>query len=407
MTATVYNFNLSTAGVVVDDTSIIQAEVQNEYSVLFGGDMDVTSPSTPQGLLINAETLARVNIANNNATLANQINPNFAGGVFLDSILSLMGSQRLTETFSIVQITYTGTPATVILSGFQIRDTNGNIWLSSDSATIPGGGVVDSVQFQCEVPGEIVVSALSTWVQVVPVSGLSVTNVADNSNTGTLEQSDAQARLFRLNTLFLQGNASAGSIISSVSNAIGVSSLSFLENDGVAATIDSIAMLANSIYLCVNGGTSEDIAAAMTASKASGIAYTNGASSTPITYSYSVPVSGQLIDVKFDRPDTIDIGVKATIKLNQPVQNYITTVRNAILSYAAGEISGLPGLTVGQSVSPFEISSAIGIQYPQVYVTKLEVQNITASGSLQTIQIDLNLWQIAQIQASNILVVIG
>jgi len=183
--------------------------------------------------------------------------------------------------------------------------------------------------------------------------------------------------------------------------------LSFLENDGVAATIDSIAMLANSIYLCVNGGTSEDIAAAMTASKASGIAYTNGASSTPITYSYSVPVSGQLIDVKFDRPDTIDIGVKATIKLNQPVQNYITTVRNAILSYAAGEISGLPGLTVGQSVSPFEISSAIGIQYPQVYVTKLEVQNITASGSLQTIQIDLNLWQIAQIQASNILVVIG
>jgi len=214
MTATVYNFNLSTAGVVVDDTSIIQAEVQNEYSVLFGGDMDVTSPSTPQGLLINAETLARVNIANNNATLANQINPNFAGGVFLDSILSLMGSQRLTETFSIVQITYTGTPATVILSGFQIRDTNGNIWLSSDSATIPGGGVVDSVQFQCEVPGEIVVSALSTWVQVVPVSGLSVTNVADNSNTGTLEQSDAQARLFRLNTLFLQGNASAGSIIS-------------------------------------------------------------------------------------------------------------------------------------------------------------------------------------------------
>jgi hypothetical protein len=408
MTTPVYDYNPNTAGVTVVDTSFIQTDVQNEYAALFGGAMDVTSPSTPQGLLINAETLARVGVADNNATLANQINPNFAGGVYLDAILSLMGAQRLSEEFSIVYITYGGIASTIVPSGFQIEDTNGNIWIATQSATIPMSTTLDGNQFQCTVAGAIVVDASIRWTQVVRLSGLeTVTNDAVNTSTGTLEQSDASARQYRLNTLYLQGNASAGAIIAAVYNTLGVASLSFVENDSTAGTVEGVTMVANSIYLCINGGTDVNIASALTASKAAGIAYNNGASSAPVSYSYTVPVSGQVINVIFDRPDIIDIGVKATVILNQPVQNYLTTIQNAILDYAAGNVNGLAGLIVGQSVSPFEISSAIGIQYPQVYVTKLEVQNITASGSLQTTQIDLDVWEMAQIQPANIVVVIG
>src|ERR1700744_6527208 len=84
---------LQQTGVVVPDTSGLLADVQTEYQTVFGSDLIVT-PNTPQGVLITAETLARTEVVNNNAALANQINPNVAGGVFLDAILALTGVQR-------------------------------------------------------------------------------------------------------------------------------------------------------------------------------------------------------------------------------------------------------------------------------------------------------------------------
>ena len=74
--ADVYNY-INTTGLIVPDSSEILTEVQNEYVAAFGADLQVNNPNSPQGLLINAETQARIAVANNNATLANQINPSF------------------------------------------------------------------------------------------------------------------------------------------------------------------------------------------------------------------------------------------------------------------------------------------------------------------------------------------
>ena len=76
---------IDTTGVIVPDTATIQSEVEGEYKAVFGQDLVVT-PNTPQGVLITAEVAARSNVVRNNAALANQINPNLAGGVFLDAI---------------------------------------------------------------------------------------------------------------------------------------------------------------------------------------------------------------------------------------------------------------------------------------------------------------------------------
>ena len=69
-------------------------------------------------MLIAAETLARTEVVNNNAALANQINPNNAGGVFLDAILALTGMQRSSATQTLVtNVTLTGVAGTVISAG--------------------------------------------------------------------------------------------------------------------------------------------------------------------------------------------------------------------------------------------------------------------------------------------------
>ncbi len=90
--ADVYDY-IAETGVIMLETGVIQTEVQAEYQAAFGMDLN-TAPNTPQGILITTEVLARTAVADNNAALANQINPNEAGGVFLDALLALTGAYR-------------------------------------------------------------------------------------------------------------------------------------------------------------------------------------------------------------------------------------------------------------------------------------------------------------------------
>src|SRR5277367_2945438 len=117
MTESVPYQYLDATGVIIADTSSLLADVQGEYQSVFGADLIVT-PDTPQGVLITAETLSRVAVVNNNAALANQINPNIAGGVFLDALLALTGMQRTPATPTVVpNVSLTGVPGTVIAAG--------------------------------------------------------------------------------------------------------------------------------------------------------------------------------------------------------------------------------------------------------------------------------------------------
>ena len=374
----VYNYILDT-GLIVPDTADIQAQVQQEYINAFGNNLDVADPNTPQGLLINAETQARIAASTNNAVLANQINPNLAGGVFLDAILALMGSERTPATNSLVTVTVTGVAGTIIPQGALAQDANGNEWQSINMVTIPPGGTLNNVSFNAVDTGPIIVTSGQLNIIISNVIGWeTISNPAGNAIIGQNTQSDISARQYRINTLYLQSNGLAGSIIAALTATETVKSLYFIENPSSSpATIQGVAMNANSIYCCIDGTNQQAIAATLTATKSAGCAYTNGASASPVSYNYSVPISGQVIDVLWDNPDLIEIAVNITVTLYTPVQDYVTTVKNAILNYAEGFVDGLRGLVVGANVSPFEISAAVGIQFPGIYVANCEISKKT------------------------------
>ena len=133
---------LTQTGVVVPDVSDILAEVQGEYVSIFGSDMS-TDPSTPQGVLITAEALARTQVVQNNAALANQINPNVAGGTFLDEIMALTGVQRTPQSQTVVtNVTVTGV---VVPEGSQAQTAAGDIFAADQAVTIPSGGSTRSI----------------------------------------------------------------------------------------------------------------------------------------------------------------------------------------------------------------------------------------------------------------------
>lgn len=391
---------INETGVIIADTATVQAEVQAEFREAFGADL-VVSPSTPQGLLITAETIARSNMIRNNAALANQINPNLAGGVFLDAIWALTGGQRLAATPSyIVGVQLTGVPGTVIPAGSQASLVDGTLFESVSEVALDGLGGA-TVDFQAVENGLIaanpgtltqVVTAILGWDQVT------------NPNAATLGrnlESDQASRIRRRNTLSLQNVALSEAITSALYDTEGVRSLTFRENfTKVDATIDGIFLLANSVWACVDGGTDNDVAMALLANKSLGANWNGGT-----TVNVTDPASGQVYPVKFERPTPVPVLARVTVRVGTSTVDVVTAVKNAVLAYANGELEDEAGFVVGGNVSAFELAGAVNRQAPGIFVQLCEV-SFASPVSYTTSELAIALDEKATITNSNITVVI-
>ena len=391
---------LSDAGVIVADTSTVQASVESEFKSALGADL-VTTANTPGGVLITAETLARSEVLKNNAALANQINPNLAGGVFLDAIVALTGGQRSAASYSVITgVELTGLAGTVIPAGSLASLADGTQFASVSSVTLDGSGsgVVD---FQAVDLGPIA-AASGALTQVV--SAILGWDSVTNPNAATLGrniESDQALRMKRKNTLSLQNVALPEAITSALYAVQNVKSLAFRENPtGSSATIDGITLVKNSVWACVQGGTDGDIAAALLANKSMGCNW-NGSTTVSVVDS----ASGQAYSVKFDRPTAVPVQARVTVRNIGAVTNVPATVRSAVLAYAAGEVDGEAGFTVGSDVSPFELAGAVNIQAPGLFVTKLEVSYVSTT-SWVTTSLDIALNEIATITEGAIEVIV-
>lgn len=391
-----YQYVIGT-GVIVPDTSSLLTGVQQEYKDSFGAQDLVVTPDTPQGVLITAETLARVQEVQNNAAVANQINPNVAGGSFLDAILALTGMERTPATKTTVSgVTLTGVPGTMIPQGTLAATAAGDQFASTSAVTLApdGSATVDfaSVEF-----GAIPCSTSDLNVVVSSVLGWETVNNGTAGVLGTLTQSDQAARALRLNTLAFQGVSLPEAITSALYATEGVTSLHFQENvESTTQVINGITMVSHSIYACVKGGTDTDVAAALLENKSSGCGW-NGSTSVTVTE----PASGQNYTVKFDRPTSKGILVKVYTS-NGNTENIV----QAILDFANGLINGMAGFVVGADVSPFEISGAILRRFPEYDISKVEISLVSpVAYSTNVIPIAVN--EIAATQLAYISVVIS
>lgn len=395
LVADLYNYVVPT-GLIVPDTTDpvtgIQAQVTAEYVAAFGLDL-ITSPNSPAGLLIVAETMARTAVIDNNAALANQINPFLAGGVYLDALMALTGVQRIPVQYSLVAATITGVPGTFLAAGSLAAETvNQQQFALVSSVTIPVGGIV-SGQFQAVLPGAITCGAGDLTQIISNILGWeTVTNPAA-ATVGAQAQPDLGARQLRVNALFAQGASLAGAIIANVELVPGVNSMTFLEN--VAATtqtIDGVTMISHSMYACVSGGTDLAVATAIAQKKSGGCSYNNGASSSPKSIPVTQPISGQIINVLFDRPDMIPVIATVTCMRGTAVTPDLNlSIQAACYNWAEG-VNGIPGnLTVGANLTSFELAAAITAAIPGIYISNIQVS--TASPVSYSNVVAAQIWQ--------------
>ena len=390
-------------GVIVADISTTKDEVEAEQREIFGEDVDLSDES-PNGVLVNAETIARNGVAVNNANLANQINPNIAGDVFLDAIWALtraLTGGRAEATYSTFSTApdLTGVPGTLIPAG-SIALAGEDQFESISDVTLDGSGN-GSVNFQAVESGAVT-AGIGDLNSLAPGAALGWETVNNTvaSTLGTDEEPDEVSRQRRIDTLALQGISISEAVKSAVSDLDGVKSISYRENYTKGdLTIDGVFLLANSVYACVDGGVDDDIAFALFENKTGGANW-NGA----VLVNVTDPTSGQVYPVKLDRPDEIEIWIRVIIAPTT-VSDPDDVVETSVLRYVNGLIDGARGFVVGASVSSFEIASAVNNDTPEIFVRSVATSDdgMTYSSS----EIELNISDVARTDSTKINTVIS
>lgn len=384
---------------IIPDTQDVQAEINMEWQNVFGADLILT-PNTPQGLLITTDVLARQSTLLINAAVANQINPNLAGGVFLDALWALTGGQRDAATFSIATVTLTGVAGTVIPTNVTAANATGDIFQIVNSVTLNGGGTA-TASFQAQVAGPIGAPS-GTLIHIINgvLGWETITNPAD-AILGTATQSDASARAERRQTLALQGDSMPLAIISGLLKTAGVTSLAFRENvTSSTVVIDTITLVPHSMYACVAGGTDLDVATTILNKKSGGCDY-NGSTIVNVTD----VASGQIYSVAFDRPTPIPIYIKATVRVINALGDVASLVTQAILDYANGVIPGEDGFAVGKNVSCFELAAAVNEEIIGIYIQNMQT-TLASPFVYSNAEIVINPNQQAATAANQIVVVV-
>ena len=365
--AEIFQQYITKNGVIVPDTADVKEQVESEYKAALGENLSLEE-STPQGRLIEAETISRKAVLENNAYMANQLNPNTSTGIFLDAACALVGVVRKSATHTEVLATVTGVAGTVIPAGSQARTSAGDLFELVDTYTIPAGGT-GTTYFQSVNEGPVA-CATGTLTQIVTsVFGWETISNPVAAVIGVNAESDSDLRLRRLKSIY-KGTSLLQSIESALLKVDGVLSVFPAENDtNGTKTIDGKTLVAHSIWIVVDGGSNQDVAKAIWEHKSLGCAY-NGAEEVTVYGPYNVPYT-----VKFDRPTyqpfTIDVTVTSPLTID--ATEVEAEVKAALAAWANGEIPGVDGLGLGVDVSPFEAAAAITARIPGLFVNNVEV----------------------------------
>lgn len=387
---------ITSSGVIIPDTAELRAAVEYEFRSVFGQDLDV-SPETPQGVLITMETENRDAVVRNNAELANQINPDIAGGVFLDAIWALTGGQRWDATQSILtQVEFGGVPGTIIPKGSLAETKTGDQFATTKPLIIGKDGKITGDMRAVETgPVECPAGKLNTVAS--SVLGWETVSNPTNAVLGRVAESDLQSRRRRKLTLAKNTVSVGEAITSALYELEGVRSLAYRENyTDTPMSLDGITLVPHSVYVCVEGGESGEIARALLRTKTIGAAF-NGSEEVEVPE----PVSGQIYTVKFDRAKEIVLFCRVTVK--QTPLDAQTIIPAAVESWARGETEGDGGLVVGREVSPFEIAAGINASEPRLFVTRVELSPNGTDWSSDTYPVKLT--EVAGISRSAVQVV--
>lgn len=173
MTTNVPRPSFTDKGFVAPLESALLTGTQADLNAAFGGNLN-PALNAPQGQIATSEAAI---IADKDAqflALANGVDPAYASGRMQDGIGRIYYITRIAAASTVVTARCTGGVGVIIPIGAQAVDQGGNVYLCTQSGTIPVSGYID-LSFACQITGAIscpigflngIYQAISGWDSV-------------------------------------------------------------------------------------------------------------------------------------------------------------------------------------------------------------------------------------------------
>lgn len=300
------SWNPATGFISASESSIL-AGVQADIAAAFPSNNLNFALNTPQGQLSSSWAAAVGNAQDVFCFYTTQTDPAYAQGRMQDAIGRIYFMERNGAQPTVLQIRCNGAAGTAIPTGqnaASVVDPAGNIYVCQQSGTISGLGYV-ILPFAAVVPGPLSVpvtvgifAAIPGWDSAIVSSGVVGTNTETAAQFEQRRQASVEANAVGV----------IGAIIGAVAKVQGVIDYFGISNDTASpVTVNGVTIAANSMYICVAGGTEINIAQAILSKKPPGIpmtgnttvtAYDNNplyATPIPYTIKYQIPSDLQVM----------------------------------------------------------------------------------------------------------------
>lgn len=330
--------SLTDAGFVAPAENAMLAGALADISAAFGNNMS-TGLSTPQGQLATTLTAILGDAYDQILAVFNGVDPARASGRMQDAIGLLYFMTRRGATSTVVTVVCTGAPGTIVPAGTLIQDTSGNQYAADGAISIDATGAGTGA-FSCVVPGAIQCPSNSVSVYQ-SITGLSSVNNPAAGVTGADQENRVDFEERRQESVAANSVGALAAILGSVQAVSGVTDAYVTDNDtGSAVTVSGVTIAPHSLFVCVNGGSDEDIALAILKKKAPGCGYTGTTSVTVSDPSAAYSTAPQY-QVSFTRAVATPIFISAALKSSSAVPSTAETdVRNAVLAAFNGTDGG-------------------------------------------------------------------
>lgn len=346
-------------------------ELNAELRAIFGENFDV-DPSSPQGQINGTISESNANLWEIAEASFNSFQPNKATGDSLSELVQLNNITRQPATASTVSLTLGGDNGTLIPSGSVVEtEDTGERFLTLFDVTISAGvAVVDAASANL---GPITALAGTINIIVNPISGWNtVTNPLD-AGLGTAEETDEDLRKRRAASVSINAQNVIDAIFARVSNVIGVTSVTVLENR--TSAVDANGLPAHSFEVIVEGGDDNDLANTIFITRTGGVD-TFGSTTVNIQDSQNFQQP-----IRFTRPTDIDIYVDVVLVKGPeyPIDGD-DQIKQAILDYANGLL--IPGRSfgVGDDVILSELYTPVNI-VDDISITSLQIGTSAVTGN--------------------------
>lgn len=323
-------YGVTENGFVRKPVADVVSSLNNKFIAAFGSNFDI-SPESPDGQYIGIMADEIASCWEQAEQVFNAFRPGAVSGIGLDNVCELTNTVRYVDKPSQATVLCDGDMGTTVPAGSIVTDGTMRFILDTD-VTLPG-----DVTVIAEEPGEYYVAPRTINQIVTPVAGWNSVINETVGETGINYESDPQLRARREKTTAVSSTATVEAIYASLAD-LDIDYIRVRDND-TGSPIGN--QPSGTIFVVVDGGTSNDIARRIYNAKTGGVP-TYGDITITVADSKGYPH-----DIHFSRPTYTDIYVKGTFRRRA---NANISSNDAIRQLTDATIEYLNSLQPGQSV---------------------------------------------------------